>query len=504
MQTLTVDVIVDRPARGWQADLVQRMRGVADVVVTSRSADSDASPARSYVERASRVSAALRPVDLATEGPPRSDADLTVHLAQRPPNRADGGRLGLWQLVVGDGPPDAPGLLEMIEGTPVHARLVDHAGPRPQLLREGWFLPSPYRYAHHVDATVTPASELVLQQLEAVRLDPTEAARPGRPAPPRRPLTPHQVRTGPLHIAGRACRRMAQSVARRASWDLGVVDRPVHTLVHGGTLADPDITWIPLTVHHGYLADPFSIVVDDTPWIFAERFDFATRFGRLVAFALEDGDPLRPTEPVAVFPSAHHQSFPFLFDHEGDHYCVIERSAEGCIPLYRCTGWPDRWERLPNLLDMGGVDTVVFRHDGRWWLTTSLGQTPGRDLHAYFADALTGPWHPHPLNPIVSDVASARNAGPPIVVDGQLVRFGQDEREGYGAATQVLRVDRLDPRGFHQTPLGSIRPDPHGRCPDGVHTVSALDARRTLVDGKRFGFDRVHTQRQLRYAITRR
>ena len=102
------------------------------------------------------------------------------------------------------------------------------------------------------------------------------------------------------------------------------------------------------------------------------------------------------------------------------------------------------------LADVPAVDTILFEHDSRWWmLTTIQGQGPAlnnAELHAYYADDPLGDWRPHAQNPIVMDAGKGRNGGFVRDKGGRPCRVAQ--RPGftfYGAGSAVYRIDELTP-----------------------------------------------------------
>jgi hypothetical protein len=99
------------------------------------------------------------------------------------------------------------------------------------------------------------------------------------------------------------------------------------------------------------------------------------------------------------------------------------------------------------------------------------GATINDELFLFHAEAPTGPWLPHPRNPIVSDPRRARPAGALFREGDTLYRPGQDCAADYGAAFWVNRVEQLDERHYRETPIRRITPEWH---PDGLctHTLA--------------------------------
>ncbi len=318
----------------------------------------------------------------------------------------------------------------------------------------------------------------------------TELSLHGQIRGPRRPLTP--AATPSRERAGRrwvqAARGQLRAMARQAVWNVGVVPRPIHSFLDDPSLRD--VRWLqPPT---DFFADPFGAWFDERLVVYGEAVDLADGTGRL-AWMHAEGGPLNE-----VLQAPYHQSYPYIL-HDGDRrYVIPERRWGREVALYELGDGPGELMRVATLLSgRGAADTTVFRHQDRWWMWfTDLDLAPSFDLHAYWAEELTGPWTPHALVPLKRDMASARCAGTPFVHQGQLYRPAQDCSQGYGGAVVIHRVDELTPTSFRETPVQRIEPDPDGPWPEGVHTLSAAGPV-TLVDGKRWTLSRHTVRREL-------
>ena len=263
-------------------------------------------------------------------------------------------------------------------------------------------------------------------------------------------------------------------------WNVGFADGGPRRLLADEPLA---VRWLPEPRPRSFLADPFVVERDGVRALFAEDFDYAR--GRGVIDALVLGEDERVVRRVRIIDAPTHLSYPFPLEIDGRLYLVPENCGANEVALYRCVRFPDRWERESALFPhFDGVDTTFFAHGGRWWaFCTRYSRGSNLALHALHAPALRGPWTEHPLNPIVVDVASARPAGPPFVVDGVLHRLGQDCSRTYGGAVVIARVDELSPTAYRETLVKRLAPPP-GRYRDGIHTVS-FAGDTLVVDGKR-------------------
>lgn len=191
-----------------------------------------------------------------------------------------------------------------------------------------------------------------------------------------------------------------------------------------------------------YLADPFIVERDGRTVCYVEEYDLASRRGGISWLEIVDGAPVyRGT----LIEEPYHMSFPFPFEHEGQLYMVPETFEAGEISLYRCTSFPDQWERCGTLMeDVEASDTMIFHHNDRWWMLTNLRPEGGLDffsrLYLFWSDdPLPQDWTPHPLNPVLIDADGGRNGGILFGASGQVFRVGQHQSiMTYGAGWSVF------------------------------------------------------------------
>lgn len=213
-----------------------------------------------------------------------------------------------------------------------------------------------------------------------------------------------------------------------------------------------------------YYADPFVWTRDGVRALFFEEFDYLEHNARLRCVTLDAS--LAPSEPRTVFERRGHASFPFIFEHDGALHMVPETSQERCVDLYRCEEFPHRWRCVRNLLDgVNAADSVVFAHDGSWWLITSLrdGDDAPRYLGVFWTtDLLGGHWRAHPINQrrLYGDqpFGYGRNAGAPLRWHGALLRPVQTNARYYGEGMLWMRITALTPEDFREEPFESELP----------------------------------------------
>lgn len=202
-----------------------------------------------------------------------------------------------------------------------------------------------------------------------------------------------------------------------------------------------------------FYADPFPISRQGQVTLFVEDYEHRLGKGIISAVAFGSDGPLGKPEPVME--QAVHLSYPFVFEAEGEFWMIPESSAAGTVELFRASAFPGGWVKEATLLSgITASDATIFEHDGTWWMFATVREGGGAfsdALHIWSARDFRGPWMPHPRNPVLIDIASARPAGRVVKRNGMLVRPVQDCRDGYGAALGIAEITRLDEEGFEQT-----------------------------------------------------
>lgn len=211
-----------------------------------------------------------------------------------------------------------------------------------------------------------------------------------------------------------------------------------------------------------FYADPFPVFHNGRVTLFVEDYRHATGKGIISAVEFGPDGPLGRPEPVLE--QDGHLSYPFVFAREGEVWMIPESCSAGRVDLFRATAFPGGWVKEATLIDgIVASDATLIEHHGRWWLFATVRDGGGAfsdALHLWSAPDFRGPWTPHPRNPVMIDIASARPAGQMVLRDGVLLRPVQDCRLGYGRALGIAIVTQLDEGGFAQSVEAIIRPGP--------------------------------------------
>jgi hypothetical protein len=233
-----------------------------------------------------------------------------------------------------------------------------------------------------------------------------------------------------------------------------------------------------------FYADPFVVAAGGRRLIFVEELPFATGKAIISVAEWRNGQGLGPAQPALE--SAHHLSYPFVFEDAGNWYMLPEQSAGRTLTLYRATEFPFGWEPVAELLSGRSISDATIHRDARglWMFATvsEFGASTWDALHVWHAPALLGPWTPVSADPVLIDAQCARPAGPMFERADGLWRPAQNCSENYGDKLALCRVTRLDTEGFEQQVVNTLEPGA-GWSGTGLHTLSwaggieAIDGR---------------------------
>lgn len=232
-----------------------------------------------------------------------------------------------------------------------------------------------------------------------------------------------------------------------------------------------------------FWADPCVVTRDSREYVFFEDLHYSDNRGRIAVFEFDETGS--PQAPRTVLDEPYHLSYPYVFRWQGCDYMIPETGRARAVRLYRAVHFPDRWEFVQEVLSgVHAVDATLHNEGDDWYLFVGASEAGGStwvELFLFVSSSPLGPWAPHPMNPVVSDVRGARPAGALFRRDGALYRPAQDCSAGYGARIAVNKVLELSPTRYAESLEYHIdSPVPKGT---GCHTIS-LGSAHTLLDVK--------------------
>jgi len=218
------------------------------------------------------------------------------------------------------------------------------------------------------------------------------------------------------------------------------------------------------TPKNHFYADPFVWTKEGRTVCFVEDFDYTQNIAWISAVEIFEDNSYKILGDVIKEP--FHMSFPYLFEYENELYMIPETTQAKSIRLYKCTEFPMKWEFQHELMnDVHTADTMIFPHEGKWWMLTNLSTPENEDqaaqLFAFYSDSpLSTSWTPHAKNPVVFDSNCGRNGGILFTEDGIPVRGRQKQAFNiYGAALSIAKITTLTQITYEEELIEKIEPD---------------------------------------------
>jgi len=271
----------------------------------------------------------------------------------------------------------------------------------------------------------------------------------------------------------------------RQTWNCAIISAPIHEVAGlAGSKAQEAALRSAVWMDPGpqeFFADPFGYRAPGSPiQILFERFNWRTSLGTIASVSF-DGE--KYSSVSTILDTGSHLSYPYILSQENDWFVIPENSAEKRVVSYRLSGQAVADHEAEIFTGKEMVDTSFVDFGGRKWAFCTIDDfARNTHLHVFYFEDAERRWAPHPLNPVKSDIRSARPAGTPFVHAGILYRPGQDCSRVYGGAVIVNEVQVLTDKDYQEVEVSAVRPPRNSYYHEGVHTISGLD-EYTLIDG---------------------
>jgi hypothetical protein len=256
-------------------------------------------------------------------------------------------------------------------------------------------------------------------------------------------------------------------------WQIGLMNKPYRDVLMKNETLQAECILKGRSKSH-YLADPHLFTHKHSTYVLYEDYDYKDRHGRIYIQEFDTG-LLPKAAPRRAIERPYHLAFPFVMEHEGNTYCLPENSLGNSLDIYQFNPDSKQFTFKQTLIpDVAAIDPVLFKHQSKWWLFCSDKKSTNTLLNIWFADDLFGPWQPHLLNPVKTDIRSARPAGPICKVDGRLIRPAQDCARYSGHRIAVMEIETLTPIEFSEKLIHYLEFTTPSTV-KGIHTLSGND-----------------------------
>lgn len=212
-----------------------------------------------------------------------------------------------------------------------------------------------------------------------------------------------------------------------------------------------------------FWADPFLIKHNNKTYLFIEELIYKNKLGHLAVMEIDDDGNY--TKPETIMVKDYHLSYPFVFEDNGIFYMIPETSGNKDIQLYKATDFPLKWELEKTIMnDVIAVDTTIYKENDTYWMFTNMKKHKGQSKHVELnlfssKDLVADEWTPHPLNPIVTDIKTARPAGKLFVSNNKLYRPSQNCSNHYGYGLNISEITDLSNKDYKEKIIAAIKPD---------------------------------------------
>ncbi len=279
------------------------------------------------------------------------------------------------------------------------------------------------------------------------------------------------------------------------NWETGLIKAgPECFIEQQGYSIDPkSFHRLSANKRNSYWADSFAIEHGDKLLLLFENYDYKQQKANLLActFIKENQTFGEVTECLT---EPWHLSYPFLFIKDDQILCVPESLSHGAVELYQLNPETLKLNHLRALIpNLEAADGTLVHHMNRWYFFFTPAHATNTELHIWHADSLEGPFVPHVLNPVKSNVSSARPAGPFFTFHGKLYRPAQASARTYGGKVIINEIKILSEGEFLEERANVIFP-PQGYS--GIHTLS-FAGDYLFFDSKKYRFSPASFRHQL-------
>jgi len=288
-----------------------------------------------------------------------------------------------------------------------------------------------------------------------------------------------------LKVAANKIRFHYRDLFLTEKWNVGIIPLSIEKLIQPGEYTIPEPVWLDINTKKSvYHADSFGFMKDGQYHIVCEEYDYQTAKGFLTSFQ-SDGRSKKISNKTTALEKNNHLAYPYLFENEGNYYCIPENSAGGNLDLYRYETSDGKLVFEQTLIEnLQAVDPSMFYYEGFWWLFFTDRVSTNERLHIWYSKHMKGPFTSHANNPVKVDIRSSRPGGNPFILNGNLYRPAQDCSIRSGRRILINHVIKLSPTEFLEEEYSILNPAINSQFLDGMHTLCVTDGA-VIVDGKR-------------------
>ena len=229
-----------------------------------------------------------------------------------------------------------------------------------------------------------------------------------------------------------------------------------------------------IPINSGWIADPFLFEYQNAHYLFAEYVN--GKKGEIAYYKFINN---KPVFQKVIISEDYHLSYPCVFTHGADVYIIPESADNHSIDLYKAVSFPDRWEKVSQLVEGIYYDTTYVNYKDKDYLITYSPKKGFFEL-GLFAFDIDGR-KAEKLAEIQYKENIGRPAGRIYVENGELIRPAQDCSRKYGENLFIYKVDGLDDGKISETLIKTISAKETDSSFQRIHTYNR-DSEYETVD----------------------
>lgn len=254
------------------------------------------------------------------------------------------------------------------------------------------------------------------------------------------------------------------------AWHVGYINKNINDVLKA-PINNKEVNWMKHVSPHFFLADPFLAQINGETRIALEYLPYKGFKGEIKVFS---GNQFELEKKEETIVENYHLSYPNIFCFDGKTYCLPEAYQAGGLFIYEKIN--EIWKKQLLIDNIKCIDPDIIFHEGYYYLFTTIkGQAHDTKLFIYYSKELLKGWQPHLLNPVVTDVRSARGAGKIFSDGNNLYRPGQNYSVYKEGSITISKINKLSPTQYAEEIALFVDPINDAKYSDKIHTINGYN-----------------------------
>jgi len=260
------------------------------------------------------------------------------------------------------------------------------------------------------------------------------------------------------------------------AWHVGYINKPIEEVIKS-PIRNSDVKWLKHSSPKYFLADPFLFCLEEQLLLALEYLPYKGFKGEIKAFS---GTQFGEEAIEYSINEKYHLSYPNFFVDGNKTYCLPESCESGKLFIYEKKS--NKWHKHLVIDNIKCIDPDIIFHEGYYYLFTTLkGDKHDTKLHVFYSKELLRGWQPHLLNPVVTDIRTARGAGKIFTEKNKLYRPGQNYSIYKEGSITISKINQLSPTEYKEEIVSHLDPIVDSNYSDKIHTINGCEGI-TVID----------------------